>query len=103
PTAYTLTRSRPPRRPDDAPGPTPRLTAFFAMTQSLLVATIRRGTRLALAMDGRGFADVGCRTLARPRAIVARDWALIGASFAVAALATAASVALGSWRFFLSR
>jgi len=99
----TIALARRARGLDDARDPISRVTGFFAMTQSLLVATIRRGTRLALAMDGRGFADVGCRTLARPRAIVARDWALIGASFAVAALATAASVALGSWRFFLAR
>lgn len=79
-----------------------RVTAFFSMTRSLLVGAIRRATRLANAMDGRGFADPGCRTLARPRAILARDWALIAASFAVAAFATAASIAAGSWRFFLS-
>ncbi len=99
----TIALARRARGLDDARGPISRVTGFFAMTQSLLVATIRRGTRLALAMDGRGFADLGYRTLARPRPIVAQDWALIAASFAVAALATAASVALGSWRFFLSR
>jgi energy-coupling factor transport system permease protein len=79
------------------------VSAFFPMTRSLLVAAIRRATRLAVAMDGRGFADWGCRTLARPRAIGPRDWALLTASFAVAALATAASLAAGSWRFFLAR
>jgi energy-coupling factor transport system permease protein len=80
-----------------------RVTAFLAMTRSLLVAAIRRATRLAIAMDGRGFADQGCRTLARPRAIVGRDWSLIFASVIVAALASAASIAVGSWRFFLAR
>ena len=80
-----------------------RVTAFFSMTRSLLVAAIRRATRLAIAMDGRGFADAGCRTLARPRAIGRRDWSLVVAAFAVAALASAASIAAGSWRFFLAR
>jgi energy-coupling factor transport system permease protein len=82
-----------------------RATAFFAMTRLLLVAAIRRATRLAVAMDGRGFADLGspCRTLARPRAIDRLDWSLIVAAFAVAALASAASIAAGSWRFFLAR
>src|SRR5712691_332283 len=79
-----------------------RVTGFYAMTRSLLVAAIRRATRLAVAMDGRGFADPGCRTLARPRRIVARDWSLVVASFTVAALASAASIAAGSWRFFLA-
>jgi energy-coupling factor transport system permease protein len=99
----TIALARRARGLDDTRGPISRVTGFFAMTQSLLVATIRRGTRLALAMDGRGFADVGCRTLARPRPIGTQDWALIAASFAIAALATAASIALGSWRFFLAR
>jgi energy-coupling factor transport system permease protein len=80
-----------------------RLTGFFPMTRSLLVAAIRRATRLAIAMDGRGFADPGCRTLARPRAITTRDWGVIAASLAVAGLATAASIAAGSWRFLLAR
>ena len=79
-----------------------RVTAFYSMTRSLLVAAIRRATRLATAMDGRGFADAGCRTLARPRAILLRDWVLIAAAGAVALVATAASVAFGSWRFFLA-
>jgi energy-coupling factor transport system permease protein len=101
----TIALARRARGLDDARGPLSRVTGFFAMTRSLLVATIRRATRLALAMDGRGFAARGspCRTLARPRPIVARDWALIAASIAVAALASALSVALGSWRFFLAR
>jgi energy-coupling factor transport system permease protein len=82
-----------------------RVTAFFSMTRALLVAAIRRATRLALAMDGRGFADPGspCRTLARPRAFAGRDWSLIAVSFAIATLASVASIAAGSWRFFLAR
>jgi energy-coupling factor transport system permease protein len=82
-----------------------RATAFFSMTRSLLVAAIRRATRLAVAMDARGFAHPGspCRTLARPRAITTRDWAVLATSVAVAAVATAASIGAGSWRFFLAR
>jgi energy-coupling factor transport system permease protein len=82
---------------------TGRLAGFFPMTRSLLVAAIRRATRLAVAMDGRGFAGDGCRTLARPRAITLRDWLLIGTSVLVAAVATAASIAAGRWQFFLGR
>jgi len=80
-----------------------RVSAFFAMTRTLLVAAIRRATRLAVAMDGRGFADPGCRTLARPRSIDARDWSLIAAAFAVGLAASVASILAGSWRFFLAR
>jgi energy-coupling factor transport system permease protein len=80
-----------------------RVIGFFSMTRSLLVAAIRRATRLAVAMDGRGFADPGCRTLARPRAITSRDWSLIGGALAIALISSGVSVALGSWRFLLGR
>jgi energy-coupling factor transport system permease protein len=84
-------------------GPFARIAAFLPMTRSLLVAAIRRATRLAVAMDGRGFAAPGCRTLARPRPFLARDWWLIAGSLGAVALASAASVAAGTWRFFLAR
>src|SRR3989442_5816288 len=87
---------------DDQLAPAARHSCFFALTRSLLVAAIRRATRLAISLDGRGFADAGRRTLARPRPIVARDWILVGASLGVAVIATVASIAAGSWRFFLA-
>ena len=65
---------------------------------ALLVAAIRRGTRLALAMDARGFGERPCRTLARPRDLVRADWLLIGGALAVGGLATGISLALGSYR-----
>lgn len=74
-----------------------RIAGFFPTTRTLLVAAIRRATRLALAMDGRGFADANCRTLARPRELVLGDWLLIGAALAAAVLASAMSIAIGSW------
>jgi energy-coupling factor transport system permease protein len=80
-----------------------RVTAFFSMTPSLLVAAIRRATRLAIAMDGRGFADPGCRTLARPRAFDVHDWLLIAAAMTLALVSAAVSIAAGSWRFFIGR
>jgi energy-coupling factor transport system permease protein len=84
-------------------GPLARLSGFFPMTRTLLIAAIRRATRLAVAMDGRGFADPGCRTLARPRAITGRDWSFVAASLGVALVASAVSLAIGSWSFFLAR
>jgi energy-coupling factor transport system permease protein len=98
----TIGLARRARGLDDRGGPIARVRAFFATTRALLIAAIRRATRLALAMDGRGFADASCRTLARPRPIGARDWSLIGAAIAIAALASAASIAVGSWRSLLS-
>ena len=79
-----------------------RLGSFPGRAVGLLVAAIRRATRLALAMDARGFGSRACRTLARPRAFARPDVALVGAAIIVVAGATAASVALGTWRPLLT-
>ena len=65
---------------------------------ALLVAAIRRGTRLALAMDARGFGERPCRTVARPRAVVRADWLLLGGALLAGVAATAVSIGLGSYR-----
>jgi energy-coupling factor transport system permease protein len=65
---------------------------------ALLVAAIRRGTRLALAMDARGFGERPCRTVARPQVINRADWLLLGAALLAGVGATVVSVALGSYR-----
>ena len=75
-----------------------RIAAFPGRTFTLLVGAIRRATRLALAMDARGFGQRPCRTVARPRAISRADIALVAGAVAVALAATAISVALGTWR-----
>lgn len=74
-----------------------RVRAFPGRTLGLLIAAIRRATRLALAMDARGFGSRDCRTLARPRAFTRRDAALVAIAVAVVAAATAVSVTLGTW------
>jgi len=63
-----------------------------------IVAAIRRATRLALAMDARGFGSRDCRTLARPRALAREDAVLVAAALLLAVSATSLSVALGTWR-----
>ncbi len=75
-----------------------RLAAFPGRALGLLVAAIRRATRLALAMDARGFGSRDRRTLARPRAITRADWSFLAAAILLAALATATSLALGTYR-----
>jgi energy-coupling factor transport system permease protein len=79
-----------------------RLSSFPALTFGLLVSAIRRATRLALAMDARGFGRRRCRTVARPRAIQPRDRAVLAAGIAVALGATLISVAMGTWRPLLA-
>lgn len=79
-----------------------RARAFPGRALGLLVAAIRRATRLALAMDARGFGARDCRTLARPRALARRDGALVAGALVLAVGATAISVALGTWRPLLT-
>jgi energy-coupling factor transport system permease protein len=66
---------------------------------SLLVGAIRRATRLALAMEARGLGSSGRRSVARPQRMARRDWILVGLALAAGLAATAASLALGSYRF----
>ena len=75
-----------------------RLRAFPGRALGLLVAAIRRATRLALAMDARGFGSQPCRTLARPRALTLPDGALVAGALFLALGATSLSIALGTWR-----
>lgn len=75
-----------------------RIRAFPGRALGLLVAAIRRATRLALAMDARGFGAQPCRTLARPRALTLPDGALVAGALALALGATSLSIALGTWR-----
>ncbi|MFF0909586.1 energy-coupling factor transporter transmembrane component T family protein [Microbacterium enclense] len=72
---------------------------FFSMAFVLLVFAVRRGTRLATAMEARGFgADVE-RTWARPSRLHPRDAvALVGAVVIIVGALTAA-VAAGTFRF----
>lgn len=79
-----------------------RLASFPGRSFALLVGAIRRATRLALAMDARGFGRRPCRTLARPRHIGRADWAVLVVAVAVAALATAISLLIGTWRPLLA-
>ncbi len=75
-----------------------RVRAFPGRALGLLVAAIRRATRLALAMDARGFGSRECRTLARPRPLTLPDGALVAGALVLAVGATSLSIALGTWR-----
>lgn len=68
---------------------------------ALLVSAIRRGERMAIAMDARGFGSLPCRTNARASRMRGRDWLLLAAAAGLAVVATAISLALGTWRFVL--
>lgn len=79
--------------------PLAAIRIWLGQLLALLVAAVRRGTRLATAMEARGFGSRDCRGVARPQRMVAADWWLIGAAWLLGLGAIAVSVALGSWRF----
>ena len=82
----------------DAAEPAARLRLFASTAFALLVGAIRRGTRLAVAMDARGF-DAGTpRTVARRQVFGPADWLPIAGATALAGGALAVSVALGTFR-----
>jgi len=61
----------------------------FGMLLALLVSSVRRATRLATAMEARGFGTAPCRTIARPQHVQLLDWWLIGGAMALGILAVA--------------
>ena len=74
------------------------LRRFFSMAFVLLVFAVRRGTKLATAMEARGFGSDIARTWARPSALSARDAAALGAAVALIAVALSAAVVSGAFR-----
>ena len=71
---------------------------FLGRLMALLVGTIRRASRMAQAMEARGFGAMPCRTTARPRRMRAGDWGLMIGAVVLAAAAIWISVSIGTWR-----
>lgn len=96
---HMIARARRARGLDAGRSPVGVVRAFAGQVFAVLVAAVRRGVRLATAMEARGFGatDVA-RTVARPQPMRAGDWALVAATVAAVLGATAVSVAVGSWR-----
>ncbi len=82
---------------DPGRNPLARLRLFASATFTLLVGAIRRGTRLASAMDARGFDSGVPRTCARRQRFTAVDAVFVTASAALAAGAVTASVLAGAF------
>jgi energy-coupling factor transport system permease protein len=80
-----------------------RLARLFAsQVFALLVVAIRRGTRLATAMDARGFDSGLPRSYARLQVVTRADVVLILGSVAASAVALAVSIGTGSWQAAVS-
>lgn len=78
------------------------LRRFFSMAFVLLVFAVRRGSKLALAMEARGFGSGIIRTWSRPSRLHPRDAVALIGGIAIMALALAAAVLLGTFRFVWS-
>lgn len=92
-----LARARRARGFDAGRNPLRAVLLFAGQAFALLVGAVRRGARLAVAMDARGFDSTGPRTCAREARFTTADAALVTAGIVVTALAVGAAVAAGAW------
>ncbi|MBO4210826.1 energy-coupling factor transporter transmembrane component T family protein [Micromonospora echinofusca] len=94
----TISMARRARGLDAGRNPLARLRLFVSTAFTLLVGAIRQGTRLAVAMDARGF-DAGTpRTVARRQSFTRADGALVLGAALLAGGALTVSVLLGTFR-----
>jgi energy-coupling factor transport system permease protein len=76
-----------------------RLRRFAGQAFTLLVLSIRRGSKLATAMEARGFGSSTRRSWARESRFGWREVVLMLIGVLVAAVAVTVSVATGHWNF----
>jgi energy-coupling factor transport system permease protein len=76
-----------------------RLKRFAGQAFALFVLSIRRGTKLATAMEARGFGGRTRRTWARESRLRWPDAVLVLIAVIVAAAAMGVSIATGHWSF----
>ncbi len=76
-----------------------RIRRFFGQSFALFVLAIRRGTKLATAMEARGFGAPGTRTWARESRLGRPDAVLLGIAVVIAAASVVAAVWAGTWTF----
>lgn len=78
------------------------LRRFFSMVFVLLVFAVRRGTKLAMAMEARGFGSGIPRTWSRTSRLHGRDAVALLGGMAIMVLALVAAVLFGTFRFVWS-
>lgn len=94
----TIKRARRARGVDAGPNPLRQVQRFAGTVFTLLVGAIRRGTRLALAMDARGFDATRQRTVARSQVVRKSDIALVIGAFVLLGVAVLVSMAVGAFQ-----
>jgi energy-coupling factor transport system permease protein len=93
-----LSMARRARGVDAGRSPISAVRLFGGQLLAILVTAIRRGTRMALAMEARGFGAMPCRTSSRVQRMRRADWGWVAGALLLGALAVGTSVALGTWR-----
>ncbi|WBB66955.1 energy-coupling factor transporter transmembrane component T [Micromonospora sp. WMMD812] len=93
-----ITMARRARGVEAGRNPLAKLRLFVSTSFTLLVGAIRRGTRLAVAMDARGFDGGTPRTVARRQRFTTADALLVAGAAALAGAALATSIVLGTFR-----
>jgi energy-coupling factor transport system permease protein len=76
-----------------------RIRRTIGIAFSLLVLSIRRGSKLATAMEAKGFGGPQQRTWARESRFGAREWLVLALAALIAAVAVVAAKATGHWNF----
>lgn len=94
----SIARARRARGVDAGGSPLAAVRLLATQVLALLVVAVRRGTRLAAAMDARGFDSGLPRTRARRTVVTPADLLLLAGTAAVLAAAVTGSVAAGAWR-----
>lgn len=94
----TIAMARRARGVEAGRSPIAAVRLFAGQVLALLVGAIRRGSRMATAMDARGFGARDCRTSARVHRVTAGDAGWIAGALVLGAAAVATSVVLGTWR-----
>jgi energy-coupling factor transport system permease protein len=93
----TIRLARRARGVDAVASPLAHVRLLGGTAFALLVGAIRRGTRLATAMDARGFDSGVPRTNARGSVLRRRDTLFVVGAAAVCTAAVSLSVLLGTW------
>jgi len=99
---HCLTLARRARGVGDGGGVRGAARRFFGPAFSLLVISVRRGSKLATAMEARGFGSDEPRTWARLSQVRAADAVLVGVGCAISGIAIAVAVWAGTWSFVLA-
>lgn len=93
----TIRLARRARGVDAGRNPLVAARLFARDTFTLLVGAVRRGTRLATAMDARGFDSGVRRTNARGSVLRRSDYAFVAVTALLCAVAVGVSLAMGTW------